>query len=87
MSSGQTTYQRQLQGEGKLQVKYSRYKNKDENAGRKRDEGDQIDSIFGFHRYKKVHTCGHQAHLLYKKLTSLFFMYSMHRVKLGWDGC
>jgi hypothetical protein len=56
---GKSTYQRQLQGKknvGKLQANFSKPKEKGENTEKKRQEGDQIDSIFGFERYKKVMT-------------------------------
>jgi hypothetical protein len=54
---GKTAYQRQQQGKksaGKLQANFSKPKEKSENTEKKRQEGDQIDSIFGFERYKKV---------------------------------
>ena len=59
-NSGQTTYQRQLHGKkstGKLQANHSIPKEKSENTEKKRQEGDQIDEIFGFERYKKVMVC------------------------------
>lgn len=55
---GKSNYQRQQQGKkniGKLQAQANfKPKEKSENTEKKRQEGDQIDAIFGFERYKKV---------------------------------
>jgi hypothetical protein len=55
---GQTAYQRQLQGKksaGKLHASSGfKPRDKSESTEKKRQDGDAIDAIFGFDRYKKV---------------------------------